>query len=265
MHQIPKQDARLRAHTLHRSFIADIVINHGPADLLAKLVLAADTAARTRGVFLSFASLDELVAINRINSQTWRPLLPLFDPQCGLFDPTSACCLLGRNDAGEVVLTQAVRYFDWRGTSLFDEATSLRLFYREPDAWRQEGEALEVTAPSARKLTGKVAFTGAHWCRPDFRAKGLPAITPRIARALAIALWDVEFTCTIMAKDVFSRGVAQRAGYFNAEWGIDLKNTPTGTFMSALLWSDRNAIIADLENFLTNFADTDVAVVDRYA
>ena len=62
---------------------------------------------------------------------------------------------------------------------------------------------------------------------------------PRIARALAVAWWDVEYTCTIMAKDVFSRGVAQRAGYPNVEWGVHLKNNPVGTLLTAFLWNDR--------------------------
>jgi hypothetical protein len=252
-------------HAAHRSFITRLVINHGPTEFLGRLILAADTAARARGVFLSFAGLDELVSINRANSQSWRPLLPVFDPNCGLFAPTSAFCLLGHNDAGEVVVTQAARFFDWQGTTLHEEATSLRLLYREPELWRREGEAVEVTAPSARTITGKVAYTGAHWCRPDFRGKGLPAITPRIARALAIALWDVEVTCTLMVEDVFARGVARRAGYFNTEWSVELKNTPLGTLTTALLWSRRNEIVADLEDFLANFADTNASVVERYA
>src|SRR6476660_3665126 len=235
--QVPTQNASLKAQAAHRSFIADIVINHGPADLLGRLVLAADTAARACGVFLSFAGLDELVSINRANSQSWLPLLPVFDPNCGLFAPTSAFCLLVDNDAGEVVVTQAARFFDSQGTTLHEEATSLRLLYRAPELWRREREAVEVTAPSARTITGKVAYTGAHWCRPDFRGKRLPAITPRIARALAIALWDVEVTCTLMVEDVFARGVAQRAGYFNTEWSVELKNTPLGTLTTALLWS----------------------------
>jgi hypothetical protein len=261
----PPRNVRPRAHVAHASFIPSLVIKHGPAELLGRLVLAADTAARRRGVFLSFAALDELVAINEANSDTWRPLLPLFDPRRGGFDANSAVCLLGRNDAGDVVLTQAARLFQWRGTSLRDQATSLQLLYREPNAWRSEGEAVEITAPSAALLSGKVAFTGAHWCRPDFRSRGLSSITPRIARALAIALWEVEFTCTFMARDVFSRGVAQRAGYCNVEWAVKLKNTPVGTLTAALLWSDRNGAIADLEGFLTNPVDADITLVHRHA
>jgi hypothetical protein len=263
--QVPTRNLPLEAQAAHQSFIAGLVINHGPPEFLGRLILSADTAARARGVFLSFAGLDELVSINRANSKSWRPLLPVFDPNCGLFAPTSAFCLLGRNDAGEVVVTQAARFFDWEGTSLHEEATSLRLLYREPEAWRQVGEAVEVTAPSARTITGKVAYTGAHWCRRDFRGKGLPAITPRIARALAIAFWDIEVACTLMVEDVFARGVARRAGYFNAERSVELKNTPLGTLTTALLWSHRNEIVADLEDFLANFVDTDAGVVERYA
>jgi hypothetical protein len=261
----PPQDARPTTHDAGASFISGLVIDHGPSELLGKLILAADTEARRRGVFLSFAAMDELVATNKANSASWRPLLPIFDPECGRFDAEAAFCLLGRNDAGEVVLSQAARFFDWRNTSFYDEATSLRLFYHDPASLRGESETIEVTAPSARLISGRIAFTGAHWCRPDFRERGLPAITPRIARALAIARWDVELTCTIMAKDIYTRGIARRAGYFNSEWAVELKNTPTGTFPAALLWSARSSVIADLEDFLVNFVGTDVGFIHRHA
>src|SRR6516162_9090930 len=50
-------DVRPRAQLAHESFIPNLVIKHGPAELLGRLVLAADTAACRRGVFLSFAAL----------------------------------------------------------------------------------------------------------------------------------------------------------------------------------------------------------------
>jgi hypothetical protein len=262
--QLPSRYAPAAQQT-RGSFIADLVINHGPAELLGKLLLAGDTAARERGVLLTFASLSELVEINQANGQSWLPLLPVFDPSCGRFDQSAAICLLGRNDGGEVVVTQAARFFHWQKTTFYDEATSLRMLYHDPDARSREGEALEVSAPSARKIGGRVVYTGAHWCRPDFRGKGFTGITPRIARALAIALWDVDFACTLMLEDVFSRGTAQRAGYLNSEWSVELKNTPLGTHTAALLWNDRSEIVADLEGFLANFVDTHPGTVERYA
>lgn len=262
--RLPVRSAPL-AQPTRGSFIAEVVINHGPAELFGKLLLAADTAARDRGVLLSFATLSELVEINQANRGSWLPLFPVFDRGCGHFDQNAAICLLGRNDSGDVVVTQAARYFDWRKTTFHEEVTSLRMLYHDPEAQRRRGEALEVTAPSARKIAGKVAYTGAHWCRPDFRGKGLPGITPRIARALAIALWDVDFACTLMLEDVYSRGVARRAGYLNSEWSVELKSTPLGTHTAALLWNDRGDIIADLQDFLANFVDAHAGIVERYA
>lgn len=254
-----------QVQSTHGSFIAEVVINHGPAELLGKLLLAADTAARDRGVLLSFATLSELVEINRANRGSWLPLFPVFDPGCGHFDPSAAICLLGRNDSGDVVVTQAARYFDWQQTTFYEEVTSLRMLYHDPGTRRRRGEALEVTAPSAHKIAGKVAYTGAHWCRPDFRGKGFPGLTPRIARALAIARWDVDFACTLMLEEVFSRGVARRAGYLNSEWSVELKNTPLGTYTAALLWNDRGEIVADLKHFLSNLGDAHGGIVERYA
>ena len=249
MNALPRR-ARLELLNSVPPLFNDVDLCHGPRDMLRRLLETADAAARQRGVFLGFATLEELVRINRSNSDTWRPLLPIFDPACGRFDATRAFCILGRNASSEVVVTQAARFFDWENSSFPDEATSLRLFYHDPDACRRPGEAVSVTAPSARAIRGRVAFTGAHWCRPDFRAQGLPAITPRIARALALTWWNIDYTCTFMAQDVFSRGVARKAGYPNAEWGVYLNNTPVGTLLAALLWSDRASLIADLEKFL---------------
>jgi hypothetical protein len=262
---IQPQPTRPATNDPKASFISGLIVEHGPSELLGKVILAADTEARRRGVFLSFARMEDLVAANKASRSSWRPLLPIFDPDCGRFGADSAFCLLGRNEAGEIVLSQAARFFDWRQTSFHEEATSLRLFYHDPASLKGEDETIGVTAPSARCISGRIAFTGAHWCRPDFRERGLPSITPRLARALAIARWNVDLACTIMAADIYSRGVARRAGYFNSEWTVDLKNTPTGTFPAALLWSMRGSVIADLENFLTNLASTDAGLVHRHA
>ena len=47
--------------------------------------------------------------------------------------------------------TQAARLYDWADTSFHEEASSLRLFYAEPDRFKGEREQIEVTAPVARQ------------------------------------------------------------------------------------------------------------------
>ena len=109
-------------------------IKYGPVGLLGRFFLWADTAARDRGVTLSFGSLQDLVEANKANSNSWRPLVPVFDEALGGVTPETAFVLIGQNKHGEVVTTQAARIYDWPGTSLKDEAASLRMFFADPDA-----------------------------------------------------------------------------------------------------------------------------------
>lgn len=258
-------EAKPAAIDLGKSFLEDVVVEHGPIQTIGRLLLTAESAARDSGVHLSFAPMTELLKVNAANLDTWRPLLPIFDPTFGDFGPKDAFCILGRSSNGDIVLTQAARFFDWTGTSFHDEATELRLFYGNPDGRRHPKETCVVTAPSARQVRGRVAYTGAHWCRPDFRSKGLPSLTPRIARALAVTYWNVDCTCSMMARDVFGRGVARRAGYPNVEWSVNLINNPFGTIEMALLWSDRSSIELDFAWFLEEMARVEQSSIQSRA
>ena len=145
-----RPDRRFRLRAPLRPLLSDITVEHGPADLLGRFFLKADTAARQRGITLSFAPMQDLVEVNRRNRETWRPLLPLFDPASGGITDDNSFCILGRNAKGEVVATQAARLYDWADTSFHEEAASLRLFYADPARLKSEREQVEVTAPAAQ-------------------------------------------------------------------------------------------------------------------
>src|SRR5258705_7780610 len=57
-----------------------ITVQHGPAAPLSRFFLLADSAARERGVLLSLAPLQELLAVNRPNASTSKPLPSMFYP-----------------------------------------------------------------------------------------------------------------------------------------------------------------------------------------
>src|SRR5262245_42280813 len=172
-----------------RSILSDITIEHGPVDLFGRFFLKADTAARERGVFLSFAPLQELVEANRRNRDTWRPLLPLFDPVVSGATTEDSFCIVGRNSSGEIVATQAARLYRWGDTTFHEEAESLRLLYADPERSKQPNETVEVTAKDAKKITGLVIFGGGAWYRPDYRGRQLAQILTRISRACAYTRW----------------------------------------------------------------------------
>ena len=91
--------------------ITDITVEHGPVDLLGRIFLLADTAARERGVTLSFGSFEELIRVNEKNRASWPRITTMYDqrycPQGLAAD--RAFCIMGRNTSGEVVTTHAAR------------------------------------------------------------------------------------------------------------------------------------------------------------
>jgi hypothetical protein len=89
--------------------LSQITIEHGPPALLGELFLRAEEEIRKRGITLSFATFDELVALNEKHRDSWMPLISIFHPRYCKLTGDNAYCIFGRNAAGDVVTTQAGR------------------------------------------------------------------------------------------------------------------------------------------------------------
>jgi hypothetical protein len=227
----------IHKQTFNQNFLADVRIDHGPQHMLSRLFLRGDTLLRERGINLKFAPLEELLAVNRRNSDSWRPLLPIFDAEeCG-FNDDNGFCLLAYTSSGQCIAAQAARLYDLTGTTFKDEVESLRLFYPNPETQRHEGERIVVTAPMASETTGPTVFSGAVWYHPSMRKQGLTSILPRLTKALSQTRWDTDITLSFMAEEVVKQGTAPRTGYYHVDWAIDLIDTPVspGTVHSAMI------------------------------
>jgi hypothetical protein len=247
-------------------FLEGIRIDHGPIDILGRFFLLADSMARTSGMTLAFASMQELVAVNRANAQSWRPLLPHYDPSYGGIDGENAFCVLGLNGEGEVVATQAARLYTLTNGSFFDEATSLRLFYPDPVAQALGGESCVISAPAARTIGGRVAFSGAAWYRPDYRGRDLAPVLSRISRAYSHAIWNTDHTVTFVAKTLVEKGFVQRCGYANIEWGVELRGFAIGPYHGALVWIDSGQMVQDLSAYMaTQLPEVEIGICERRA
>ncbi len=235
----------IHPQSFSQNFLADVRIDNGPRDLYARLFLRGDTMLRERGINLTFAPLEELLEVNRRNSDSWRSLLPIFNVEDGGFTDENGFCLLARTSSGQVVAAQAARIYDLTGSSFKEETESLKLFYPDPDGQRHPGEQVVVTAPTASEITGPTTFSGAVWYHPSMRKQGLTSILPRITKAMSQTRWDTEITLSFMAEEVVKAGTAPRTGYAHVDWAIDLIDTPVapGTVHSALIWSNRDELI----------------------
>jgi hypothetical protein len=249
-----------------RPFLSQVTIDYGPAELLGRLFLRWDADLHKRGISLSFAPVESLMQVNRLNSDSWRPLVPIFDAEIGGFNEENGFCLLGRNKDGEVIAAQAARLYTLTKTTFQEESESLRLFYADPEKSAAPGEQCIVTAKSASRFTGRIVYSGAVWYRPDYRRQGLTSILPRLTKAYAFTKWYTDVTLSFMIDDVVSQGTAARAGYPHVEWEVLLKNTPLGDHRGALIWASAQDLIDYFSSYLGETdSQVDSIVYDRAA
>lgn len=233
--------------------LSQLTTNHGPIDLLGRFFLCADTAARARGVSLSFASLAELIAVNEQNRDSWLPLFPTYDIRYNTIPADEAFCILGRDRHGKVVASHAGRLFKLTAESFHDLAQSLRLMYEHPDLSKRPGETCEVTAKAARSIRGRVVFSGAAWYHPDYRGKQLSTIVPILSRAYAFTHWNIDYLVAMMSEGVVQGGMTQRTGYTNIDWDIRVTNSPLGDVRFAFMWMEPPQLLEDIARFVARF------------
>jgi len=231
-------------------FLYDIEPLHGPIELFERFFLRATAAALQQGVSLSFISMDELLAVNAANKDTWRPLVPIFDSRINNLGSQNAYAFVGRNSKGRIVAAQAGRLFDWRRSNFRDEITTLRLFFDNPADAIMRGESVTCDVDRADKVTGLVNYSGATWFHPEYRGTGLGYLMARISRVLAHTRWNTDCTISVMAEGVVKGGYARRCGYTDVRWGVQMNNFDcVETAQLALVVMPRHQIISDIEGF----------------
>lgn len=246
--------------------LAELTIDHGPVNLLGRFFLQADSAAKARGVSLSFASMTELIAANEQNRDSWLPLFPTYDIRHNTIAPDEAFCILGRDVDGRVVAAHAGRLFDLGPGSFHDLAQSLRLMYEDPERSKRPGESCEVTAAATRSIKGRVVFSGAAWYHPDYRGKQLSTIVPILSRAYAYAHWNIDYLVAMMSEGVVRGGMTQRTGYTNIDWDIRVVNSPLGDVRFAFMWMEPSQLLDDVGKFVDRFeVETHDMLVQRRA
>lgn len=252
-----------RQESSHRNLLADVVIEHGPRDILSRVILKCDTEMRRMGINLSFATFDELLAVNRANPDSWHPLVSVFDPLVGGVSNENGIALIGWNAEGRAVATLASRYYALDDRSLKDEIESLRLFYASPEQARQIGEAIDVTAPIAASTRGGAVYLGGLWYHPSFRGKGLHPVISPIVRALSYTRWPTDIAFSLMSRENVETGVARRARFPHVEWGAKWKNSPVfkeAECELAVVWTSAEEQLAHFREFVAEPAPQEANV-----
>lgn len=237
-----------------RNFLSDVVINYGPAPVLSRLFLRLDTEMRRRGINLSFASFDELLAANKANPDSWHPLVSVFDPNIGGANADNGYALIGWNADGKAVTAIAARHYPLTNCTLKEEFESLRLFYADPEASKQPGEEIRVSAPTPATTTGSIVYLGGVWFHPSYRGQGMHRVMSPIARALSYSRWQSQMACSLMVAGNVSSGVARSARFPHVEWGAHWTNSPvfgSGTLELAFVWTNADEQLQHFEEYVS--------------
>lgn len=241
------------------SILSGIVIEHGPTRTLSRLFLTADTHLRNRGIRLSFATFEELAAINEAQRSSWRPLLPVFDPRVGQVSQENAFAVVGCDPSGRPVSAHAFRYIPLNGPTLKEELESLRIFYADPEQSRLPGETLAVSAPSAASRRKPVVFSGAAWLHPDYRGQGLLTYIQPLVRGLSYTRWQADYVFSFMAPELIKGGVARSARFTNVEWEVTLTNSPVlrgQTIHAALVSTTAQSQLQHFDEFVATIGQS---------
>ena len=223
-------------------------VAYGPQAIISRFILQGDREARERGVFLSIEhDFEALIAFNKSQPEKWFPLIPVFDPAYSALGPDNAFWIAGRNRDGDIVTVQCARLYDWRDTDFEREFESLRFAYRDPDLERWPEECTFCNAPSGRRISGMVCYSGGAWYHPDYRGTGLASIIPRLSRTIAYSRWNTDYTISVAESVLIEKGVVASYGYTRVEEGLDWLNSFIGHLMNLhLLWMDRTEMLNDL-------------------
>lgn len=178
-----------------------------------------DDAAAQKGIKLSIGfDFHEYVSITRA-APTKRPTYPNFRPDRSPIKSGEGYWIIGVDKNNEVAVTDAARLYDLSHSCFAEHLQSLKAFYANPAIHAHPQDRCTCTAPSAKKMTGKVAYHGDLWVRKDFRGQGMAKIVAAIAHGASFAMWAPDFLCSLVARFSLDKGLVRQYEMLHHEPG----------------------------------------------
>ncbi|WFU71287.1 hypothetical protein [Bradyrhizobium sp. CB2312] len=181
---------------------------------ISRFLQRYDAAASQKGIKLS-TGLDfhKYISITRAT--------PTKDPTSRTFQPRikagDGFWMIGVDNNNDVAVLQAVRLYE---LSCINFAEHLeKVFGDRPAAHAHPYDSWTCIAPSAKKITGKVAYHGDVWVRRDYRGRGMPKIMGGVAFGVSFAMWAPDYVCALVTPWQLDKGVVAQYGYAHHEAG----------------------------------------------
>lgn len=180
---------------------------------LSRSLQVYDSAAAQKGIKLLMGfDFNEYVSITQA-TPTKGPTFPNFRPDRSSIKLGEGYWIIGLDKNNDVALTDAARLYDLSHSNFADHLETLKAFYADPTVHAHPRDSCTCMAPSAKKMTGKVAYNGDLWVRNDLRGQGIPKIIARIVHSVSFAMWAPDFLCALVARWRVNRGLPHYRHY----------------------------------------------------
>lgn len=186
---------------------------------ISRFLHVYDAHAAKKGIKLSVGfDFQAYISITRVTS-TKAPTSPAFQPDFSPINSGDGFWMTGVDRNNDVAVLQAIRLFDLSCNNFAEHVESMKVDYDNPARHADPHVSYTCTAPSAKKILGKVAYHGDAWVRKDYRGQGMPEIMAGVAFGVSFAMWAPDFVCALVAPWLLDKGVVAQYGYMHHESG----------------------------------------------
>jgi hypothetical protein len=165
------------------------------------------------------SDFDEYRRLMALARPDHAPGLP-FDATIQDLHAGNALWIVGRDEDGTIMHTQALRLFDLGHRSLSDYLRWNFCAFRPSTVLIDEERSRYRPGPGAHRISGAVVYHGDVWLggQPGrYRATGLSSILGRVAFTMAMRTWNPDHIFGFMANSVAQKGFPERQGYMHSE------------------------------------------------
>lgn len=174
---------------------------------VARSLQVYDDVAEKKNIRLLIGfDFREYVSITRATA-TKGPTFPNFQPDRSPIKSGEGYWIIGLDEHSDVVGLEAARLYELSHTNFAEHLQSLKAFYADPTIHAHSEDRCTCIAPTAKKMTGKVAYHGDLWVRRDFRGQGVRKMLTGITHAVSFAMWDPDFLCALVERWTLEKNV----------------------------------------------------------
>lgn len=189
-----------------------------------------------------FRSYADIIAEERPSQKLGDP----FNPKKHELDKTNGFWLIGRNELGDLVHTQAFKTIDLAETVLSKYLMRNFRLFPPPIPGVDFGRSRYRASPGAHRISGNTVYHGEVWMAPDdglYRGTGLSSVLTRTGLLEAVRRWDPDWLFGFMLRAVAFKGFSERVGYMHTEpgalkWAIHGRDQLLEAFMVYLSRED---------------------------